>query len=500
MSDTSTDASMSIRDLPEVVTHLCEKAQPPLLRGTEGAFQLFVRYLRRKPQRNLVVVYSVDEMGSSLKSRSKYPNRSLCLILEERALNGTSIRFTATQAQEALVELQFPGVLQARDIGLSAQIFPVDRDLPALITCCDMTAQSPLFEALQSAAQKQLRDPAWRLIEATAEPTRYKPASRCVISYQLHLEHSQYRAEASRRTLTLFGKIYADPEQARHVYMLQQQLYEGQERTGETPLLPRSLGRVDALGLLLSEAVEPRKESAPHIDGRWGILRTGTSALQPQLERGRGGSILQVIIPNEELRLAAQALAHLHNSSVHSHKERLRTGANEAKRVKERASLLANYNPLQAQEVQWLAQQLASRLETLQPETYCLVHGGFKPSQLLFHSQHVFIVDFDGICFADPALDIGYFLAYLHPDGLWYRRLGMRQWFEAAAEAFINTYRQAALEHGIAHGIIASTLERVRLYEAAFLFKIATRRVNRLNSPRPQELSAILNEITTHLT
>ena len=251
--------------------------------------------------------------------------------------------------------------------------------------------------------------------------------------------------------------------------------------------------------MTLSEAVQPSKEGKHHADGRWGILRTGTHVLRPQLERGHGGAITKVIIPDEELRLAAQALAHLHNSGVHPNKDGLRTGANEAKRVKERASLLADRNPVQAEEVQRLAQELASRLETLQPEVYRLAHGGFKPSQLLFHSQHVFVVDFDGFCLADPALDVGYFLAYLRPAGLWYRRPGMRQWVEAAAEFFCSTYCQVTLEHGIAHTIIDSTLDRSRLYEAAFLFKIATRRVNRLNSPRPQELAAMLNEIAANL-
>jgi len=499
MSRTSIDASMSIIDLPAVLTHLFKKAQRPLLLGTEESCKFSVRYLRRKPKRNLVVVYSVDEMRSSHKTSSNYPNHSISLILDEHVLSGTSICFTLAQAQETRLELQPPGVLQASDIGLSVQAFPVDRDLPALATCCDMTSQSPLFEALQSAAQVQLGDPAWHLIEATAQPVRYKPASRCVISYHLQLEHLQHNAEASQRTLTLFGKVYADPEQACNVQSLQQQLYEEQERTGEIPLLPRSLGRVDALGLTLSEAVQPSKEGKHHADGRWGILRTGTHALRPQLERGHGGAITKVIIPDEELRLAAQALAHLHNSGVHPNKDGLRTGANEAKRVKERASLLADRNPVQAEEVQRLAQELASRLETLQPEAYRLAHGGFKPSQLLFHSQHVFVVDFDGFCLADPALDVGYFLAYLRPAGLWYRRPGMRQWVEAAAEFFRSTYCQVTLEHGVAHTIIDSTLDRSRLYEAAFLFKIATRRVNRLNSPRPQELAAMLNEIAANL-
>ena len=41
----------------------------------------------------------------------------------------------------------------------------------------------------------------------------------------------------------------------------------------------------------------------------------------------------------------------------------------------------------------------------------------------------VFLVDFDQFCLADPALDVGYFLAYLRPAGLWYHRAGRRAWF-----------------------------------------------------------------------
>jgi hypothetical protein len=51
------------------------------------------------------------------------------------------------------------------------------------------------------------------------------------------------------------------------------------------------------------------------------------------------------------------------------------------------------------------------------------------------------------------------------------------------------------LERGLAHAEIGRILERVRLYEAAILFKVATRRVHHLNSPRPQELSAMLGAI-----
>jgi hypothetical protein len=54
-------------------------------------------------------------------------------------------------------------------------------------------------------------------------------------------------------------------------------------------------------------------------------------------------------------------------------------------------------------------------------------------------------------------------------------------------------------ERGIAHAEIDGILERVRLYEAAILFKVATRRIHHLNSPRPHELSAMLGTIASCL-
>ncbi|MBO0796925.1 MAG: aminoglycoside phosphotransferase family protein, partial [Ktedonobacteraceae bacterium] len=194
-----------------------------------------------------------------------------------------------------------------------------------------------------------------------------------------------------------------------------------------------------------------------------------------------------------------QALAQIHCSAV-TPQDSPRTGAKEARRVRERAGLIASRNSAQAERVQNLARRLASRLEELRPDSYRPAHGGFKASQLLFHSQKVFVVDFDGFCLADPALDVGYFLAYLRPSGLWYHQQGMRQWFEQAAEVFRMAYRGAMQARGVTNETLGTIIERSRLYEGALIFKIATRRVNRLNSPRPQELSAMLDEITQCLS
>jgi phosphotransferase family enzyme len=511
----SVDASgvnthLSILDLPNIVTLLYQRADQHLLPDAPGTPGLFVRYLRRKPARGLAIIYTVDELGRANKAHSNDPNRSVSLTLDEQALDGARIRFTKAQALEVPLEVQETGVLRAEDIGLSVQAFPADSSLPALAVSCDTTPHSTLFEALQSAARVQLGDDTWQLVSSRAVPVRYKPANRCVIRYQLALEHGKDDG-ATTRNLTLFGKVYADPEQARRVQALQQRLYDEQvsktkvakdaqsdEGTaliahgGGSPLLPRPLGMIESLGLTFNAAVQPTNIHEQ--------LLTGTRALRPKMEKGKGGEITELVIPTEELWLTAIALAQLHTSTVRPAEKAPRTGAKEAKRARERASLIAGHNPAQAGEVLRMADQLATRLELLQPDVYQPAHGGFKSSQLIFHSHKVFVVDFDGFCLADPALDVGYFLAYLRPSGLWYHLPGMMPWFKAAAEVFTSTYRHAMLELDATEEAIDGILQRSKLYEAALLFKIATRRVNRLNSPRPKELAAMLEEISACLS
>lgn len=496
MSSPSANTGVSILDLPNILTLLFERAGRPLLPGAASTPDLFVRYLRRKPARGLAVIYAVDEVGKRKSEHARDPHRSVSLTLDEQALDGAAIQFSEKQAHETALEVQPTGVLRAEAIGLSVQAFPADNGLPALAASCDISLSS-VFSAIEQAAQTHLQDENWRLAQVVAEPVRYKPGNRCVIRYRLTLTHRQHDEQ---KRLTIFGKVYADPQQARSVQALQQRLYDEQVAklgsslvgvTSSTPLLPRPLGIVDEIGLTLNEAVQPASADEHML--------TGTRALQPRLERGRGGEISSMSIPEEELRLTAVALARLHTSAVRPAGGAPRTGAKEAKRARERAALIASHNAAQAEETQRLAQDLAARLEALEPDSYRPAHGGFKSSQLLFHSHQVFVVDFDGFCMADAALDVGYFLAYLRPSGLWYRSPGMREWFEAAAQVFTTTYRQAMSESGVLSAAIDGILERSRLYEAALIFKIATRRVNRLNSPRPRELSTMLNEIAACL-
>jgi hypothetical protein len=111
----------------------------------------------------------------------------------------------------------------------------------------------------------------------------------------------------------------------------------------------------------------------------------------------------------------------------------------------------------------------------------------------------VFLVDFDQFCLTDPALDVGYFLAYLRPAGFFYHRTALRPWFEAATEAFLAAYTARLAERGEPAATCAGIAGRAHVYEAALLLKIAARRVNRLHSPRAGEVAAVLDEVAGSL-
>lgn len=125
----------------------------------------------------------------------------------------------------------------------------------------------------------------------------------------------------------------------------------------------------------------------------------------------------------------------------------------------------------------------------------CLVHGSFKPSQLLVcPHDRVVVTDLDACCVADPALDLGYFLAYLRPTSRWHGNGVARAQYDNAARCFRHEYAAAVVRAGGEARDVESALARAPIYEAALLLKIATRRVHRLNSPRPHELEAIIGE------
>ncbi|MGI8519083.1 MAG: aminoglycoside phosphotransferase family protein, partial [Actinomycetota bacterium] len=106
----------------------------------------------------------------------------------------------------------------------------------------------------------------------------------------------------------------------------------------------------------------------------------------------------------------------------------------------------------------------AAAVETRLPgEPPVLAHGDYKADHVWVGQRGITLIDFNTCSLADPALDLGKFLADLH----WWYSAGGEEQLGSVQRSFLEGYGQ--IEPG--------RLLRARLYEVLILTKITVRRV-----------------------
>jgi hypothetical protein len=401
---------------------------------------------------------ATTQVRPPLRYLRRKPGRGLVAVFGP---GGSGEVYTVTVDERSLLGEPGPA-------GPTVRRFPDDPQLPHLATAMAPSGHPPLATALESTVRRLHDVPADQpLLALTAEPVRYKPGDRCVIRYRLVF---------GDRTCTLVAKLYREQAEAQAADDLLARL-RTEAAVGWTAA---PLGVVPGLPLALTEDLGSSRDAVPAHSGLDVVLPGSADAF-------------------EVVRASARALAELHTSGLDSGGLSLRTGADEAGKAARRARLLEQYVPELAPVVHRVSSELRAALEELPTDTLRPGHGSYKSSQLLVRDGAVFLVDFDQFCLTDPALDVGYFLAYLRPAGFWYRRAGRRAWFDAAAEAFLSAYAARLAERGESTETCAGIAGRAHVFEAALLLKIAARRVNRLHSPRVGEVAAVLDEVSRSL-
>ena len=329
--------------------------------------------------------------------------------------------------------------------GMRIHFFPADPALPGLATAL----QPEKMAAALADVVPEWRQGKWRVARCRVTPLRYRPGRRCTLRLQLWARHT---GSGEIRPRTLFGKVYHSREKALSVFERMQMLSEVVSPEAGRLVVARAAGFLPDLPMVVQEPL-----AGVPLD----LLLDGRSRVDP---RGRSG-----------VAIAASALADLHGLGVRH--PRKRSVGDELRRMAQRSASAATVDGEVAARMADLATALSRRLEQLALENRAprLVHADCKPSQFLVDGTKVGLLDFDHAGMADPALDVGTFMASLRqlgrkPSEKAGRSTGADRngWMRDLERSFLDAYCRSA-------DVDADFRQRAAWYQAFALLRKAQR-------------------------
>jgi aminoglycoside phosphotransferase (APT) family kinase protein len=319
--------------------------------------------------------------------------------------------------------------------GVRLSCFPDDPELPRL---ADVARPATLRDALRDALPG-----GGPILRCRVDLVRYRPGRRA--------------------TLTVEIRGSGDPARRRPQRLVVKSYHDG-----------RKAAAVAAEAVLLDATVDP---GAPL---RFAPVRAHLSELSLVVQEHVTGAHLDEVIglpgpaPERALRRAAVALAALHRQPVVS--GRTRDIDKERARFAARSLRVTEVDPVAGTALMELATRLSATARDIPAGVVGLVHGDCKPSQFLLRGEgEVVLLDLDSCGQADPAGDVGTFLATLRQHTL--RRVLARRATaadvrtrSALAEVFLDQYVEAA-----GGGADGELRRRIAWYEAVALERKALR-------------------------
>lgn len=395
-----------------------QRILPALWPGAQP-LELKRRYTAYKPGKECLVLYSL-RLGNPGRESPRLA--TLTFGRPERLRTLHERHYATPGARSRAVLLPEPACL--------VELFPADWRLPALALATDPCAVGRELaggKARTAGAGATVRD---------VRVLRYRPRRRCVLRYAIEGPGS----EAPREVI---GKVYPEASTVARVAAKLRTL--GPQARAEGLELPALLG---GASLLLMERVP---------GANLGDLLESTSVEEDA---------------REAIRLVAGSLASFH---------RLRLGSGEARStegelcvLRARIARMRSVAPRVGERAEPLLDEIGRRLPGVARGESTLIHGDFKPSQILVHEGRAGLVDLDRACPGEPVIDLGNFLAVLTKHAVLkgqghLRRLGPE---------FLDEYEARSGRRGLAGG--------ARLFESLALVRMLVRKLER--SPRSYAL------------
>jgi Phosphotransferase enzyme family len=329
------------------------------------------------------------------------------------------------------------GVLEP--LRMAVSVFPVNGLLPTLV---DAANPQRVTEVLRS-----IPDVGHDRRVAGIDLLRLRRTRGCVL---------RYRLEPPGDRAVVYGKIGpgAPPEIVREGLDALAQSVPADRRA--SILFPRVLGRSAELDLTFIASV-PGSRPDLHVD-----------------------SVVDTIVDR-----AALVAATMHSSGVTV--GFARTLEVELDRAKQAVGMIRQDAPAVAEWLTAVTESLTPVARRMPSQRLSLSHGDFTPSQLLLDGSRIAVLDFDRLCQAESAFDLGRFLAYF--------RVALARSGHGAGDGLTARFK----ERYRAAGGQATEDDRIEVYGIASLVRMAAHSCQQLKPARLRLVCTVLERAVERL-
>lgn len=353
------------------------------------------------------------------------------------------------------------------DLRMALAVFPADGAIPALIDATDARIMVPLLERALAGNGTAAR----RVLDLRIDRGHYGRRNRCVLRYEVDLDGGDHDLE--RRVV--YGKVGADGRAARLAL-------------GITGLrAARARGALQAVAaipdvLLVDTGFDLALLS--EVPGRptvGALLKLAASGV----DEAAGSSLERAV------ETSARVAASLHESGVRLGPRR--TIAMDLDQLGREVRAIRSVSPALGRTLTRHLDGVARREPASEPLPLRPGHGDFTFTQLLFDGADCSLVDFDTLCQAEAALDVGHYVAHLRVAA---RRASRRGGgLPAAPDATRLRQRFLDAYHEAAPTVSALRLrERVALHEEISLVRLAVHSWQKFKVERLKEVISTLKE------
>jgi hypothetical protein len=370
-------------------------------------------------------------------------------------------------------------VATVEHLNMTLSAFPIDGLIPTLVDATDPDKITSLLAAiLPEALSGQFSMEDVRIF--LAHYGRYK---RCVLRYSIDGMQTETQTP---QELTVYGKVDADGQGGLTVAIISAL----REKLSEPELpyrfrIPHSLGYFPDLQLLLMEALPGKPFFKP-------LLKAWTDKSNHQTAGNENPSHEEEANLEKAIQTCALIAATLHGSNIQLGP---RTSVEiQVDKLLEETEVLSHVFPEVGAQVKSWIDQTVEFAQAYPAMPACFSHGDFTYTQLIFDGKNGGLVDFDTMCQAEPAQDLGHYLAY--------QRLNIIKDqdpnFPFAPEAiehlcavFLDTYIDVSKAWIPDEGLLRG---RVAIYELISLIRLTLHSWEKMKGSRLKQTMTLLEE------